>query len=182
MVFCDARSASVTRSKRAFSRTVKRRRQSSRTTAARRAASLAASRYSERFVVGIVTSLDLSFRAHLHNRARNDKSSLNPSLPFLDDQVLHGFDPAWMIVQARASAQHLAAGMLERFAGFVADLVQGFQAVGGEAGHGHKNPLNPGPGQLAELILGVRLEPFLPAEQRLEGLRPGTGQPAEPGQ
>src|ERR1700704_3332991 len=57
MVFCEARSASVTRSKRAFSRTLKRRRQSSRTTAARRATSLAAASKFLSWLASILLSL-----------------------------------------------------------------------------------------------------------------------------
>src|SRR5690242_1918053 len=84
-----------------------------------------------------------------------------------------------MIVEAGARVQLLAAGVLEGFAGLATNLVDRFQAVAGEAGHGHENPLDALPRQLPQALLRVRLEPFLPAKERLEGLRPLLPRPAE---
>ena len=55
--------------------------------------------------------------------------------------------------------------MQKNFARFAADLVDGFQTVGGEAGHGDEDPLGPLLGQLTQLFIGVGFEPTIPAKQ-----------------
>jgi len=61
-------------------------------------------------------------------------------LSLLQNQIPHRLDPFGVVVQAPAEVKRLSAGMLEQFAGFVADFVQRFQAVGAEPGSDHEDP------------------------------------------
>src|SRR4051794_25969061 len=100
-------------------------------------------------------------------------------MPLFAHEPFHRVDPGRMIVETGTGAKLLATAVHKRLARFVADLVERLQAIGGEAGHCHEDASLAGPGQLLQDLLGVRLEPALAAEERLERLRPLLARPAE---
>src|SRR5439155_13315395 len=104
---------------------------------------------------------------------------VKPASPFGKNHLPHRFDPGGVIVQARAQAEFLTAGLHKQLARFVADLVERFQAVGGKAGRGDENALDPLAGELFQGLVGVRLEPNVATETGLKRLRPPPCRPAE---
>src|SRR5437016_5712081 len=69
-------------------------------------------------------------------------NSSEPALAFLRNQRLHCLDPRRVIVQATAAVEMLAAGLLKDLLRFITDLVNCFQAIGGETGRRDKDALN----------------------------------------
>src|ERR1700688_4544918 len=84
-----------------------------------------------------------------------------------------------MIVETRADVQLLAARRVKGRARFAAYLIQGFQAIRREPGHGDENAPGAAAGQGAKGVLGVGFEPPLAAKERLKGLRPLVAPPTE---
>src|SRR5436190_3969879 len=84
-----------------------------------------------------------------------------------------------MRVEARAAMEQLTAGVHEGFARLAADLVDRLQTIRGETGRGDEDALDARARQALECLLGVRLQPLLASEKRLERLRPLVARPAE---
>mmetsp|Transcript_11282 Transcript_11282/g.21799 ORF Transcript_11282/g.21799 Transcript_11282/m.21799 type:complete len:400 (-) Transcript_11282:395-1594(-) len=77
-----------------------------------------------------------------------------------------------MVVQAGDVAEALSAGMQKGFAGFLVDLLEGFQAVGREARADEVHRLAATLGQRDQAGLGVGLQPLGLAEAALEADQP----------
>ena len=84
------------------------------------------------------------------------------------DQVGQAVDPGGMAVQGRDVAELAPARAQEGVAAFLADLFQGFQAIGHETGTHHVDLGNTLGGQRLQGGLGVGLEPARRAEPALE--------------
>src|SRR6266849_1343424 len=82
-----------------------------------------------------------------------------PSSSFFLHQGLHRLDPSRMVVQTAALVQLFAACVPKQLARLVADLIDRFQAVGGEAGCGNEYPLDALLGEPFQGLVGIGLEP-----------------------
>src|SRR5262245_20267020 len=103
-----------------------------------------------------------------------------PALSFLLNDRTQRCDPGGMVVQAWAAEKLLAASLVEDLLRFEADLVDGFQTVGREAGRRDEDPLDAAAGQAFERLVRIRPEPAFLAEERLKRLRPVRTRPAQP--
>src|SRR4029079_9310559 len=91
----------------------------------------------------------------------------NPACKFAHDQPLQHGDAFRGIVQAVEQRELLAAGVEEGLAAANAQLLEGFEAIGGETRrcNGHATDAAASVGR--ERGIGRRLQPFCPAEPRL---------------
>ena len=85
-----------------------------------------------------------------------------------------------LVVEAGDIGELLAAGMLEGFLDFLVDLFERLDAVGREGRRDHRDLLLSLFRQLGDVLDRVGLEPFLGAEDRLEGRVDPVLVPAEP--
>ena len=81
---------------------------------------------------------------------------------------MQSVDPAGMGVEAGDQGEIRTAGVSERFPSAEPDFLEGFETIGDERRADDEQAANPVLGEAQELVVGVGLEPWVPAEAGLE--------------
>src|SRR5262249_14608266 len=98
-----------------------------------------------------------------------DANASNPTLELAQHELADNGHAGVAVVQAGDGGKMLAAIVPEDLSILLRDLFQRLQAIGGKAGRDHGKPFCPLFRELLDGLVGVRLQPLVIAEARLEG-------------
>src|SRR5262249_29284340 len=96
------------------------------------------------------------------------RNKSNPALQLAFGEVADDRHPGLAVVEAGERGEVFPAVVAKDFRVLVRDLVEGLEAIGGEARHHHREILDTAAGEALHRLVGIGLEPLGRAEARLE--------------